>query len=51
VDAVFYERLRRILAIVIPNMHSKEAMLLVMHSALLVFRTAISLYVAALDGK
>lgn len=51
VDAVFYQRLSRILRIVIPGMRSKEALLLLMHSSLLVFRTAISLYVAALDGK
>ncbi len=51
VDAVFYQRLSRILRIVIPSIRSKEAMLLVMHSSLLIFRTAISLYVAALDGK
>ncbi|KAK2461680.1 hypothetical protein APHAL10511_006143 [Amanita phalloides] len=51
VDAVFYQRLSRILRIVVPGIRSKEAMLLVMHSSLLIFRTAISLYVAALDGK
>ena len=51
VDAVFYQRLSRILRLVIPSLHSKEALLLVMHSSLLIFRTAISLYVAALDGK
>lgn len=51
VDAVFYQRLTRILRIVIPGIRSKEAMLLAMHSSLLIFRTAISLYVAALDGK
>ncbi|KAL0581115.1 ATP-binding cassette long-chain fatty acid transporter pxa2 [Marasmius crinis-equi] len=51
VDAVFYQRLGRILRIVIPGLRSKEALLLMMHSSLLVFRTAISLYVAALDGK
>ncbi|KAG7092761.1 hypothetical protein E1B28_009086 [Marasmius oreades] len=51
VDAVFYQRLARILKIVIPGIRSKEAMLLIMHSSLLVLRTAISLYVAALDGK
>ncbi|KAF9265656.1 hypothetical protein L218DRAFT_1075743 [Marasmius fiardii PR-910] len=51
VDAIFYQRLARILKIVIPGIRSKEAMLLFMHSSLLVFRTAISLYVAALDGK
>ncbi|KAI0067927.1 hypothetical protein BV25DRAFT_1876800 [Artomyces pyxidatus] len=51
VDAVFYERLSKILRIVIPSLRSKEALLLVMHSSLLIFRTAISLYVAALDGK
>jgi len=36
---------------VIPGIRSKEALLLFIHSSLLVFRTAISLYVAALDGK
>ncbi|KAI0001790.1 ABC transporter transmembrane region 2-domain-containing protein [Russula vinacea] len=51
VDAVFYQRLSRILRLVIPGLRSKEALLLVMHSSLLIFRTAISLYVAALDGK
>ncbi|ETW87611.1 ABC transporter [Heterobasidion irregulare TC 32-1] len=51
VDAVFYERLSKILRIVIPSLRSKEALLLFMHSSLLIFRTAISLYVAALDGK
>ncbi|KAI0274888.1 ABC transporter transmembrane region 2-domain-containing protein [Gloeopeniophorella convolvens] len=51
VDALFYERLYRIFRIVIPSLRSKEALLLCMHSSLLVFRTAISLYVAALDGK
>lgn len=51
VDALFYHRLSTILRIVIPSIRSKEALLLVMHSSLLIFRTAISLYVAALDGK
>jgi ATP-binding cassette subfamily D (ALD) long-chain fatty acid import protein len=51
VDAVFYRRLGHILRIVIPGIRSKEALLLIMHSSLLIFRTAISLYVAALDGK
>jgi ATP-binding cassette subfamily D (ALD) long-chain fatty acid import protein len=51
IDAVFYQRLSRILRLVIPGLRSKEALLLVMHSSLLIFRTAISLYVAALDGK
>jgi len=51
VDALFYQRLSIILRIVIPSIRSKEALLLVMHSSLLIFRTAISLYVAALDGK
>lgn len=48
---MFYQRLGTIMRIVIPGLRSKEAMLLVMHSSLLIFRTAISLYVAALDGK
>ncbi|TDL28871.1 hypothetical protein BD410DRAFT_249926 [Rickenella mellea] len=51
VDALFYERLSKILRIVIPGIRSKEALLLFQHSSLLIFRTAISLYVASLDGK
>lgn len=51
VDSVFYQRLGTILRIVIPSIRSKEALLLVTHSSLLVLRTAISLYVAALDGR
>ncbi|KDR85282.1 hypothetical protein GALMADRAFT_234056 [Galerina marginata CBS 339.88] len=51
VDSVFFQRLSKLLGIVIPGIRSKEALLLFMHSSLLVFRTAISLYVATLDGK
>lgn len=51
VDAVFFERLRSILRIVIPGARSKEAGLLLMHTAFLVLRTMISLYVAELDGR
>jgi len=51
VDDIFYKRLSNILRIVIPGIKSKEALLLCMHSSLLIFRTAISLYVASLDGK
>ncbi|EPS99067.1 hypothetical protein FOMPIDRAFT_1030989 [Fomitopsis schrenkii] len=51
IDAAFYQRLSTILRIVIPSLRSKEALLLVMHSSLLILRTVISLYVAALDGR
>ncbi|KAJ7462800.1 adrenoleukodystrophy protein [Mycena galericulata] len=50
VDALFYRRLSDILKIVIPGITSKEALLLMMHSSLLVFRTVLSIYVANLDG-
>lgn len=50
VDALFYRRLSEILRIVIPGIRSKEALLLLMHSTLLVSRTFLSLYVANLDG-
>ncbi|KAH9811020.1 ABC transporter transmembrane region 2-domain-containing protein [Melampsora americana] len=51
VDALFFERLNKILLIVIPSWKSKTASLLVIHSAFLVFRTVLSLYVASLDGQ
>ena len=51
VDHLFFDRLKFILKIVIPGLKSKEFFLLLLHSALLVFRTVLSVYVAALDGK
>ena len=47
VDAVFFERLSRLLRIVLPTNKRK----LILHSFFLVFRTILSLYVAALDGQ
>ena len=51
VDAVFFERLRRIMRIVIPSAKSKTAGLLILHTFFLVLRTMLSLYVADLDGR
>ncbi|GAA5846801.1 hypothetical protein JCM5353_005908 [Sporobolomyces roseus] len=51
VDALFFQRLTRLLRIVIPSIHSKEASLLLLHSFFLVLRTVLSLYVASLDGS
>ncbi|GAA5988228.1 hypothetical protein JCM10908_002122 [Rhodotorula pacifica] len=50
VDAVFWQRLSRLLRIVLPSYRSKEASLLLLHSFFLVARTALSLYIASLDG-
>ena len=46
-DAAFFERLGKILRIVLPGNRKK----LLLHSFFLVFRTMLSLYVAALDGQ
>ena len=51
VDALFFQRLGRLLRIVVPSIHSKEASLLLLHSFFLVLRTVLSLYVASLDGS
>ena len=51
VDSVFWARLAKILHIVVPSLRSKEATLLLAHSAFLVFRTLLSLYIAELDGR
>jgi hypothetical protein len=51
VDGVFWERLSRLLRIVIPGWRSREAGMLGVHSALLCLRTGLSLYVADLDGR
>ncbi|GAA5875126.1 hypothetical protein JCM3774_001644 [Rhodotorula dairenensis] len=50
VDAVFWQRLSRLLRIVLPSYRSKEASLLLLHTFFLVARTALSLYIASLDG-
>lgn len=51
VDPQFWQRLRKLLHIVIPRLKSKEAGMLILHSTFLVFRTVLSLYVADLDGR
>ncbi|GAA5824542.1 hypothetical protein JCM11251_000466 [Rhodosporidiobolus azoricus] len=51
VDALFFNRLSRLLRIVLPSFRSKEASLLLLHSFFLVLRTLLSLYVASLDGS
>lgn len=50
IDGDFFDKLTRILKIVIPSVHSREASLLLIHSSFLVGRTLLSLYVASLDG-
>jgi ATP-binding cassette subfamily D (ALD) long-chain fatty acid import protein len=50
-DPQFQANLRRLLRIVIPSLKSREAAMLALHTAFLVARTALSLYVADLDGR
>lgn len=50
-DPLFYARLKRLVRIVIPSLRSREAAMLALHSAFLVLRTGLSLYVADLDGR
>lgn len=51
INGLFFKRLLLLLKIVIPGVRSKEAGLLVAHSAFLVLRTILSLYIAIVDGK
>jgi ATP-binding cassette subfamily D (ALD) protein 2 len=51
VDAEFIRRLRKLLAIVLPNMRCKEFLILALHTSFLVSRTLVSIYVAKLDGS
>lgn len=50
-DPLFYVRLKKLIRIVIPSIRSREAAMLALHSAFLLLRTGISLYVADLDGR
>ncbi|KAJ1834613.1 ATP-binding cassette long-chain fatty acid transporter pxa2 [Coemansia sp. RSA 2711] len=50
-DKQFFENMRRLMAIVIPGLLSKEFGMLVAHTVLLVVRTFLSVAVAALDGQ
>jgi len=50
VNRVFYKQLRQLLSIIVPGLWTKEFVLLVSHTASLVSRTFLSVYVAQLDG-
>ncbi|KAJ1966159.1 ATP-binding cassette long-chain fatty acid transporter pxa2 [Dipsacomyces acuminosporus] len=50
-DKQFFDNMKRLVAIVIPGLASKEFGMLLAHTALLVFRTFLSVVVAALDGQ
>lgn len=50
-DPQFQQRLKKLLRIVIPGIRSREAAMLALHSCFLLGRTALSLYVADLDGR
>jgi ATP-binding cassette subfamily D (ALD) long-chain fatty acid import protein len=50
-DPQFQANLKRLLRIVIPGVTSRESGMLALHTCFLVARTALSLYVADLDGR
>lgn len=47
----FLKQLQYLLGTVMPGVRSKEFWMLVVHSGFLVFRTVLSVYIAALDGR
>lgn len=51
VNALFLKQLKQLLKIIIPSVWSKEFLILTLHTASLVTRTFLSIYVARLDGK
>ncbi|XP_033126182.1 ATP-binding cassette sub-family D member 2-like [Anneissia japonica] len=50
IGRLFYTRLVKLLKIIIPGVWSKEFGILILHTASLVTRTFLSIYVASLDG-
>ncbi|CDS14482.1 hypothetical protein LRAMOSA06651 [Lichtheimia ramosa] len=51
VNDEFFRQLRAIATILFPNWYTKEALLLVLHSAFLILRTYLSVVVARIDGR
>lgn len=51
VNDEFFRQLRAIATILFPHWHTKEALLLVLHSAFLILRTYLSVVVARIDGR
>jgi ATP-binding cassette subfamily D (ALD) protein 2 len=47
----FFDQLKFLVKIVLPGVASKEFLLLVLHTAFLISRTFLSIYVATLDGE
>eukprot|EP00095_Tigriopus_kingsejongensis_P005816 maker-scaffold480_size160630-snap-gene-0.28 protein:Tk05816 transcript:maker-scaffold480_size160630-snap-gene-0.28-mRNA-1 annotation:"atp-binding cassette sub-family d member 2" len=51
VNKEFFQRLRRLLKIMIPGVWTKEFGLLSLHTSILICRTFLSIYVATLEGR
>ncbi|KAI9279856.1 ABC transporter transmembrane region 2-domain-containing protein [Sporodiniella umbellata] len=51
VNKQFFQQLESIASILFPSWHTKEVLLLVLHSVFLILRTYLSVVVARLDGK